>query len=194
MGFVIKIMKKVISKMDLFSSIQLLRFDGDADTKTFTGGIISFALVVYLISTFSTMVLNTFNKLIITAYQDTTQPHEPQPIYLSTTDNAQNFMIGVEVSGFDLNTGSRYFDVIMRNSFRKSFMVDGQEDPDSVVYDLQPCTLNHWQSLPNISATFDKINMNRWLCMPVNATPVLMGKYSSDLQTTFDIEVKKCNN
>lgn len=77
MGFVIKIMKKVISKMDLFSSIQLLRFDGDADTKTFTGGIISFALVVYLISTFSTMVLNTFNKLIITAYQDTTQPHEP---------------------------------------------------------------------------------------------------------------------
>jgi hypothetical protein len=71
---VFKVLKRIIGKMDLFSSIQLLRFDGDAETKTFTGGIFSLAIIIYLLSTFSTMVFDTFNKLIIT----------------STTDNKQN--------------------------------------------------------------------------------------------------------
>jgi hypothetical protein len=71
---VFKVLKRIIGKMDLFSSIQLLRFDGDAETKTFTGGIFSLAIIIYLLSTFSTIVFDTFNKLIIT----------------STTDNKQN--------------------------------------------------------------------------------------------------------
>ena len=70
--------------MDLFSSIQLLRFDGDAETKTLTGGIFSLAVIVYLISTFSSMVLDTFNKLIITSTFNNQQDNEPDPIYLVT--------------------------------------------------------------------------------------------------------------
>lgn len=82
--FVLKVLKRIIGKMDLFSSIQLLRFDGDAETKTLTGGIFSLAIIVYLISTFSSMVLDTFNKLIITSTFDNKQDNEPDPIYLVT--------------------------------------------------------------------------------------------------------------
>jgi hypothetical protein len=30
--------------------------------------------------------------------------------------------------------------------------------------------------------------------MPLNITPILMGKYYSNIQTTLDIVIKKCND
>lgn len=86
MLIVLKVLKRIIGKMDLFSSIQLLRFDGDAETKTFTGGILSLAIMIYLLATFSTMVFDTFNKLIITFTTDNVQDNEPEPIYLVTSE------------------------------------------------------------------------------------------------------------
>jgi len=71
--FLFKTIKKIINKLDLFSSIQLLRFDGDAETKTFTGGVVSLAVVIYLISTFSSMILDTFDKILIQATSVTNQ-------------------------------------------------------------------------------------------------------------------------
>lgn len=127
-----KVVKKTINKLDLFSSIQLLRFDGDAETKTFTGGIVSLTLVIYLISTFSSMILDTFDKILIQSTSDTTQADEPEPVYLLTTNNASHFMMGVEVWHFDLTTGPRYFDVQLRNSF----MVNGMPGNDSIYYAL----------------------------------------------------------
>jgi len=74
---ILKFIKRVIGKMDLFSSMQLLRFDGDAETKTFTGGLFSLAVIIYLVSTFSSMIFDTFDKLIITSSVDTVQDDEP---------------------------------------------------------------------------------------------------------------------
>lgn len=74
---VFKVIKKLVNKLDLFSSIQLLRFDGDAETKTFTGGIVSLGIVLYIMSTFSSMILDTFNKIVITSSSDTTQDDTP---------------------------------------------------------------------------------------------------------------------
>ena len=82
---VLTILKRIVGKMDLFSSIQLLRFDGDAETKTFTGGVFSLSIIIYLIATFSSMIFDTFNKLIITSTSDSKQDNEPDPIYLLTT-------------------------------------------------------------------------------------------------------------
>jgi hypothetical protein len=108
----LKILKRIVGKMDLFSSIQLLRFDGDAETKTFTGGIFSLGIMIYLIATFSSMVFDTFNKVIISFTTDNVQDNEPEPIYLDSSSSlSNNFMLGVEVWHFDLNNGPRYFDV-----------------------------------------------------------------------------------
>jgi hypothetical protein len=71
--FVFKVLKRLVNKLDLFSSIQLLRFDGDAETKTFTGGIFSLAIVIYIMSTFSSMILDTFNKIRISSTSATSQ-------------------------------------------------------------------------------------------------------------------------
>jgi len=131
--FVLKILKRFVGKMDLFSSIQLLRFDGDAETKTFTGGVFSLSIIIYLIATFSSMVFDTFNKLIITSTSDNKQDDEPEPIYLLTNQSyTSHFMLGVEVWHFDLNSGPRYFDVILQNSF----MVNSIPGNDTIVYTL----------------------------------------------------------
>ena len=59
-------------------------------------------------------------------------------------------MMGVEVWHFDLNTGPRYFDVLMRNSY----MVNGIPGDKSIVYTLEACTKDHFRALSNIEAIF----------------------------------------
>ena len=65
---------------------------------------------------------------------------------------------------------------------------------ESVLYKLEPCTKDHWQSLPDIDKLYDSVSMSTWLCMPMNISAVLNGTYSSDLQSTLDIVIKKCTN
>lgn len=62
-------------------------------------------------------------------------------------------MLGVELYGFDLTTGPRYFDILLRNSYMKLAEVTD----DSIYYNLVPCTKDHWQHLPNISTLFDSV-------------------------------------
>lgn len=73
-------------------------------------------------------------------------------------------------------------------------MNDGVPGNDSVFYTMQPCIKDHWRSIPNGSEIYDKVGMQTWLCMPLDIAPVLKGKYYSDLQTTLDVIIKKCNN
>ena len=81
---IFKVIRRLVKKLDLFSSIQLLRFKGDAETKTLTGGLISFLIFIYLSVTFTGMIIDTFHKVVITAIIDTTQADEPKPLYLSS--------------------------------------------------------------------------------------------------------------
>ncbi len=49
------------------------------------------------------------------------------------------FMIGIEVWKFDLNTGPRYFDVVLSNT-----QIDlGNYRPREEII-LEPCTTEHW--------------------------------------------------
>lgn len=129
---VFKVARRLIKKLDLFSSIQLLRFQGDAETKSLTGGLVSFIIFIYLSITFSSMIIDTFHKVVITSITDTTQADVPTSIYLSSANNASLFMLGVELFGFDLTTGPRYFDIILRNSYMHLAVVQN----DSIYYTL----------------------------------------------------------
>ena len=65
--------KTFLKKCDLFASMQFLRFKSDAETKTFTGGLISLSIVIFLATQFTTMILDTFGKVRITSVTDSTQ-------------------------------------------------------------------------------------------------------------------------
>ena len=53
--------------------MQFLRFKCDAETKTLTGGFISLSIVIFLATQFTTMILDTFGKVVITSVTDSTQ-------------------------------------------------------------------------------------------------------------------------
>ncbi len=108
--------KSLMKKLDLFSSMQFLRFRKDAETKTLTGGFISFSIIAYLVITFSRMMLDTFNKVLIYSLTDSNQANEPPAIVYSTYNGGKRFMLGIELWGYDLSHGPRYFDITVSNS------------------------------------------------------------------------------
>lgn len=87
--------KNVLRKMDLFASMQFLRFKHDAETKTMTGGIISFGIMLFLAITFSSMIIDTFNKVLINAVQDASQLEEPPAVIFTTRNGGKKFMLGL---------------------------------------------------------------------------------------------------
>lgn len=116
--FCFSAIRGAISKLDLFSSAQFLRYKGDAESKTFTGGLISGAVIVFLIVVFAGMIIDTFNKVIIASVTISNYSQNPAPVYFSTHDNGTGigYMFSVELWGYDLNSGPRYFNIEMRNT------------------------------------------------------------------------------
>lgn len=56
-------------------------------------------------------------------------------------------MFGVEIWKHDLNTGNRFFDVVLQNTF----YIDGDaqlEDNRTLRIPLEPCTKEHWSGYP----------------------------------------------
>lgn len=78
---VLSVGKELVKKFDLFSSSQFLRFKSDAETKTLTGGVVSLGIMLFLTITFATMIIDTFDKVLITAVADSTQADEPPSIF-----------------------------------------------------------------------------------------------------------------
>ena len=57
----------LLRKPDLFSQTTLLRYNGEAEYSTATGGFISIAVITIFIALFFSMGLKTLNKEIITS-------------------------------------------------------------------------------------------------------------------------------
>lgn len=55
-------------KADLFQNNQLLRYNGNSEYTTVTGGIISTVLIIIYVVLFSSMGLKTLKREIITSY------------------------------------------------------------------------------------------------------------------------------
>lgn len=73
MSKILAVGKELIKKSDLFASMQFLRFKSDAETKTLTGGIISLSVIIFLMTQFADMILDTLGKVVITSVTDSTQ-------------------------------------------------------------------------------------------------------------------------
>ena len=133
-----KILKEIVYKLDFFVTAQVLRVNSEPDYKTLVGGFISITIIVVLLTTFYSKVIDTLDKIIIKSTFDSTHFEEPQPLLLSTFDEGK-FMFGVEIWKHDLNTGDRLFDVVLRNTYyiNGDAMID---HPRTINISLQACT------------------------------------------------------
>ena len=64
---------------------------------------------------------------------------------------SNNFMLGVEIWGVDMNAKNRYFDVLMIQLNTSS----GQRDYNYTVIPMQSCTKKHWEAFPDIASQFE---------------------------------------
>jgi hypothetical protein len=79
------------------------------------GGVLSLLIIMTLIGTFYNKFVDTLNKVVITSVSNNQNAANPTP-YLISTSTEDNFMFGVEIWHLDLNTGPRYFDVVLKSA------------------------------------------------------------------------------
>lgn len=72
-------------------------------------------MTVVLVAAFYRKIIDTFDKLIINSYYSTENADDPTLFTLSSIGKG-HFMFGVEIWHYDLNQGSRYFDVVLTNT------------------------------------------------------------------------------
>ena len=73
-------LNKAFKKVDLFPNAQLLRYNGESDYTSLTGGILSVAVIVIFIVLFANMGFKTVNKDLITSSIYTEQEVEPSEL------------------------------------------------------------------------------------------------------------------
>jgi hypothetical protein len=90
---VIEALKGIIYKLDLLNSGSLLRIKGEPEHRTLIGGFISIALMIALMVAFSSKIIDTLNKVIITSMTSNTIANDPTPLNLTYSDSG-TFMAG----------------------------------------------------------------------------------------------------
>ena len=94
-------------------------------------------------------------------------------------------MMGVEVWHMNLNNlTQRYFDVRLDQAVYDT----GEYNANlSATVPLEPCTPEHWASYPSIQKDFYRLNIDKWLCLPLNHQFEIKGKYSSVQSQTLKV-------
>ena len=73
-------LKKLITKVDFFYSTEIIRFKGEAEYKTLTGGVCSIFIIVILLYAFWSMILGTMERTTITFEEIVTRNEVPTPL------------------------------------------------------------------------------------------------------------------
>lgn len=180
--------KKLIKFSDFFYSYQLLRYEDQQEYRTLTGGIISLAITITILIGFANMIVSTFDRSDFTTNKFVTKNEFP-PRALISTEPDSNFMFAIEIWFLNITEPQRYFDVQFS---RKA--ISGQLILDYSLLELEPCTREHWKSMPSLLQKFDTLNMNGWMCPPIGQTYDIYGKYSSTVYSIFELTVSSCKN
>lgn len=117
MGRCVTFIQKLLRKVDLFPATQFIRYKGDAQYTTATGGFVSVAVIVIFMILFASMAIKTVNREIINATTTVNSEIDPVPIKLVTSPKG-GFMFAISVLGFNLNDPvTKYFNVTLRQNF-----------------------------------------------------------------------------
>ena len=99
----------MLSACDLFAVSQFIRYKGESEFKTATGGFFSIAVLVIFAVLFTNLAIRTVNKEIIAWSSETTSEIEPSQTVVKVSPSPFLFTVGI--MGLNLNDPNvRYFD------------------------------------------------------------------------------------
>jgi len=96
-------------------------------------------------------------------------------------------MFAVGVTNFNLtDSHTKYFNV--------EFSQKISNPKKTTYYTLVPCSRSVWTSAyPDVGDSFDRLQLQYWLCLPQNTSLSFQGKYTSDVFQYVKIGVKACS-
>ena len=102
----------------------MLRYNGDSQYRTFTGGILSMTVVFVVIAGFFNMICETINRTAIESNLNVVTSSSPSAFNL-TTSPANMFMFAVQIQSqdvqfnYDIGGDRRYFDLAIKEYVTK---------------------------------------------------------------------------
>jgi hypothetical protein len=130
--------------------------------------------------------VDTFQNNIIVAQPSTSYDTDPTP-YELTASTANKFMFAVGLSGVDLSSPQKYFDI----ELNVISVVNNVKTSVKVV--MSPCTLDHWSGVSDqITSEYSSLNFKQWLCPPLGYVFPISGKKTSSVFKYAKITVSKC--
>lgn len=105
--------KKIFRSFDLFSTSQFLRFEGEGEYKTASGGICSLMVIVVFMTLFMSTAIQTINMQIISWTSTSTLEFDPAETNITISPPDNPFMFAVKMLGVNLNDNVRFFDIVM---------------------------------------------------------------------------------
>ena len=101
---------RALRLFDFFQSSKLLRYNGEAEYKSTTGGITSVTVVIIFVILFSSMALRTVKKEIITSSSFTKSESIPSELDMQMGPGG-DMMFGIYIRESNLSSVPRLFDV-----------------------------------------------------------------------------------
>ena len=134
--------KSIIIDLDFFAHSSFHRYRGEEAYGTFVGGIFSILLILLFIIGFFSLALNTLSYSIIVS--SVAKNYDADPTYSQVQMNPSQFMFAVGLTGVDLSSSQRYFDIMLNNrTYLKGQGGSGTIKTASSV-PLKPCTIDQW--------------------------------------------------
>ena len=172
---------------DFFQSSKFLRYNGDAEYKSTTGGFTSVAVVIIFVILFSSMGLRTIKKEIISSSVDTQSSVEPSELTVNLGPSGDT-MFGVTVYGLNLSSIPKLFDVeVFVRTYQNGVYVNKTAVP------MEQCTSEHFNFGSDLESASNRLAFSSMLCPQIGQTYSIQGKPSSAVANFLSVVIRRCN-
>jgi hypothetical protein len=175
---------------DMFTTSQFLRYRGDNDYGTATGGFTSIAVLIVFVILFANLGLQTARRELIKSSVSQESETNPSPIEIVIgPDGGFIFVLGI--MGLNLNDPMvTYFDISLTQNYFGPLLTS----INSTAIPLEQCTMSHFDFNPNIIDYFKRFTINWALCPPKGTKLAVQGRITSDIFSQFMVRISKCNS
>lgn len=185
----IRAFRNFLVKFDFFPATQFLRYKGETEYRTATGGTFTILITILFCILFFNALVDIIDKKNVSLQTDV--QHHSVPAASSIKFGPEGgFIFALSINGMNLSaTDLKYFDIKLQlNQFAPILqLVNSQDIP------LTPCTYNHFNFNQELEQTYATLNGSNLLCPPLNYSLSIQGKVTSDVFRRFTVSISKCN-
>ncbi|EAR93756.1 small GTP-binding domain protein (macronuclear) [Tetrahymena thermophila SB210] len=184
----------MVTRIDLFGSEILLRFDGKQSYQTQLGSVVTILIIGFISFRLAFIVLETFQRLNPQVIYNERQVDDPAAF------NATSYSFPFAIAMADPALQNYYIDesiYTVNATFKQKFLVYNETTQNYVtiwnntVLNLKPCTLDNFQN-PSNQNYYTQLNYTNMYCLPPDFNIAIQGDFSSSVFSFLELTVQQC--